>query len=215
MFVPFRDPSDLMPSAGVSHWMIYQEAIHENKFCQSGFQVLRNTEQRETAAKARSAEEPLKTKTTYQQDEDNDCQEKTSRHDDANAIDLALYDDDAERQTAEDYQTLNGYSQRTRRTNDHLYDPSTMKRTHLIPARLDAKKSLLASETEETNTTSQNIPDQQSIGQTHQVHERPSYPTLLTCIGGILVGGNYDDIIEQEEVSSNSDGNIFDGMNVI
>ena len=78
MFVPFRDPSDLMPSAGVSHWMIYQEAIHENKFCQSGFQVLRNTEQRETAAKARSAEEPLKTKTTYQQDEDNDCQEKTN-----------------------------------------------------------------------------------------------------------------------------------------
>ena len=216
MFLPFRDPSDLMPSTDASHWMIYQTSINENLFCQSGFEVLRNIEEREAASKARSAEEPLKTKTTYQLDEDDDWQERTNRNDDTNATDLALYDEDEERQIDDDYQTLTNFSQRTRRTNDYLIDPSTMKRSHLIPARLDAKKaSLLASETDETNTTLQNLPGQQPLGQIHQVRAHPSYPTLLTFISGTLVGGNYDDIIDQEEASSNQEGDIFEGMNVI
>ena len=216
VFFPFRDPSDLMPSTDASHWMIYQTSINENLFCQSGFEVLRNIEEREAASKARSAEEPLKTKTTYQPDEDDDWQERTNRNDDTNATDLALYDEDEERQIDDDYQTLTNFSQRTRRTNDYLIDPSTMKRSHLIPARLDAKKaSLLASETDETNTTLQNLPGQQPLGQIHQVRAHPSYPTLLTFISGTLVGGNYDDIIDQEEASSNQEGDIFEGMNVI
>ena len=43
----------------------------------------------------------------------------------------------------------------------------------------------------------------------------PIHPTLLTFISGTLVGGNYDDIIDQEEVSSNQGGDLFEGMNVI
>ena len=66
MFLPFRDPSGLMPSTDASHWTIYQTATDEHKFCQSGVGVLRNIEEREAASKARSTEEPLKTKTTYQ-----------------------------------------------------------------------------------------------------------------------------------------------------
>ena len=41
-----------------------------------------------------------------------------------------------------------------------------------------------------------------------------SYPTLLTFISGTLVGGNYDDIIAQEEEISNQQGDIFEGMSI-
>ena len=168
----------------------------DNSLSQSGFKVLKNIEEREDASKAKSIQEPLKMKTKFQQDMEDDCQEQSNRHDDKNATDLSLYDEDVERQMDDDYQMSNTFSQRTRRTNDYLYDQSTMKRDHLISARLAKRDvSLLSSELEEVNATSQQAPSQHHQVHHQQVNTHCSYPTLLTFISGTLVGGNVDNII--------------------
>ena len=105
------------------------------------------------------------------------------------------------------------FSQRTRRTNDYLYDPSTIKRNHLISSRLDNKDvSLLSWESEEVNSKLQQVPSQYHQVQPQHVNGPCSYPTLLTFISGTLVGGNYYDLLAQEEEVSNQEGGIFEGM---
>ena len=215
MFLPFRQSSDLMSGITASYWAKHQEAIQDKSLSQSGFKVLKNIEERATASKAKSAEEPLKKKTTYQQDEEDDCQEQSNSQDDVNATDLSFYDEDVERQIDDDYQMSNTSSQRTRRTNDYLYDPSTMKKNHLISARLaDRDVSLLSSESEEINAESRQVPPQQHPAQPQQGNTHCSYPTLLTFISGTLVGGNYDDLIAQEEEISDQQGDVFEGMSI-
>ena len=90
-----------------------------------------------------------------------------------------------------------------------------MNRNHLISARLaDRDVLLLSSESEEINAASRQVPPQQHHAQPQQGNTHCSYPTLLTFISGTLVGGNYDDIIAQEEEISNQQGDIFEGMSI-
>ena len=82
--------------------------------------------------KAQSAKEPLKAQTTYQQDDNNECQEQRDCHDDPNATDLSLYDEDVEQQIDDNYQVMEGCSQRTKRTNDYLTADSELNSNQLI-----------------------------------------------------------------------------------
>ena len=75
---------------------------------------------------------------------------KSNNYDDTNATDLSLYDEEVERQIDDDYRISNTFSQKTRRTNDYLYDPTNMNRSHLISARIaNNSESLLFSESKE------------------------------------------------------------------
>ena len=90
-----------------------------------------------------------------------------------------------------------------------------MKRDHLISARLAERDvSLLSSELEEVNATSQQAPSQHHQVHHQQVNTHCSYPTLLTFISGTLVGGNYNNLVAQEEEISNQEGDIFEGMSI-
>ena len=149
------------------------------------------------------------------QDEEEGFQEKSNNYDDTNATDLSLYDEEVERQIDDDYRISNTLSQKTRRTNDYLYDPTNMNSSHLISARIaNNSESLLFSESEDITNLSQQMGDRQPQVKTQQINTQRSYPTLLTFISGTLVGGNYDDIIDQVEESGNREGDIFEGTGI-
>ena len=158
------------------------------------------------------AVEPLTKFTTY----DNPDKEANNRDasDSANdshlnAIPLSMFDDNEERMIDGDYCIMEGYSQTSLRSHDHLLKAGDVNPSHIISARVANNDSLLSSVGSDVDLmTSSNVHDHTAVPDTVSNDQTAdfSFPTLLNFIEGSLVGNRYiDERIDVHEDQSDND----------
>lgn len=243
LFCPFRSLEDLQSENG-NYWSTFESILAQTRidsdsamdaesmlvdtlpFYRHGIDILHNIDERKAIQTMRSAVEPIAKRTVYQLNEEDDDVTRRNRNgeDDSNAIDLAHFDEEEDRDVNADFGVAGENTQRTQRSNHAIIARGGVSDDSVIGARISHQESLLVGGEDANGTTATAIPQEErsaSNADGDQLYgARTSFSQMIQIIEGTIVGGNYDDYTRTlsdeggEHVAADMDAhasdNIFD-----
>jgi hypothetical protein len=231
MFHPFRRNDELCENVirdnkpEFLYWPRFVDALKNCTLWPKGIEILHNIDDRKTAMTMKLAANPLTKLTELRKkehnDEDDDPRDKTVEDEEKHAIDLSMFDIQANEHEAS-YDILEGYSNLTQRSHSHLIGQD-INSDRVIGARIGSnQRNLLIGDLESSEFTMEMNTECNPITEYEESQNMDQdRPTLVQFINGALVGGSYDelycnfndsDTYRQDEEGETDNTGIFDDL---